>query len=131
MLSMRLSSDKLLNYRPNLFGLDSHQVKGVYRTNHEQDCSMIAGVPAILCRLRQAVAKIEGQGTDLGIGVRALVFGVRNIDAVLQGGLAPASLHEIAPAGMCDFGAAVGFAFSLAARASDGRNTLWIQTDFA
>jgi protein ImuA len=97
-----------------------------------KDCTVIAGAPAILCRLRQAVAKIEGQETDLGVGVRALAFGVHNIDAMLQGGLAPASLHEIAPAGMRDFGAAAGFAFSLAARASDGsRNTLWIQTDFA
>jgi protein ImuA len=41
-------------------------------------------------------------------------------------------LHEIVPAGMRDFGMAVGFAFSLAARASDSsRHTLWIQTDFA
>lgn len=93
---------------------------------------MIAGVPATLCRLRQAVAKIEGQGTDLGIGRRALAFGVRSIDAVLQGGVAPASLHEIAPVTLRDLGAAVGFAFALAARATDdGRNTLWIQTDFA
>jgi protein ImuA len=93
---------------------------------------MIAGAPATLCRLREAVAKIEGQETDLGIGVRALAFGIRNIDASLQGGLAPASLHEIAAAGVRDLGAAVGFAFALAARASDGRrNTLWIQTDFA
>jgi protein ImuA len=93
---------------------------------------VIAGAPATLCRLRQAVAKIEGQETDLGIGARSLAFGVRTIDAVLQGGLAPASLHEVVPVAMCDFGAAVGFAFALAARASDdGRNTLWIQTDFA
>ncbi len=93
---------------------------------------MIAEAPATLCRLRQAVAKIEGQETDLGIGARALAFGVSAIDAVLQGGLAPAALHEIAPAGMRDFGGAAGFAFALAARASDGRrNTLWIQTDFA
>ena len=93
---------------------------------------MIAGAPATLYRLRQAVAKIEGQETDLGIGARPLALGVRPIDAVLQGGLAPASLHEVVPAAMCDFGAAVGFAFALAARASDDdRNTLWIQTDFA
>ena len=96
------------------------------------DFAVIAGTPATLCRLRQAVAKIEGQGTDLGIGARALVFGVRAIDDVLQGGLAPASLHEVVPATMQDFGAAVGFAFALAARAAgDGRTTLWIQTDFA
>lgn len=93
---------------------------------------MIAGTSATLCRLRQAVAKIEGQETDLDIGARALAFGVRAIDGVLQGGLAPASLHEVVPATMQDLGAAMGFAFALAARATDdGRNTLWIQTDFA
>ena len=97
-----------------------------------KDCAVTAGVSATLCRLRQAVAKIEGQETDLGIGAPALTLGVHTIDAVLQGGLAPGSLHEIAPATMRDFGAAVGFAFALAARAADdGRNTLWIQTDFA
>lgn len=97
-----------------------------------KDCAVIAGTPATLCRLRQAVAKIEGQETGLGISTRPLAFGVSTIDAVLQGGLAPASLHEVAPATMRDFGAAVGFVFALAARAAgDGRNTLWIQTDFA
>jgi len=95
------------------------------------DLSM-TGAPAILCRLRQAVAKIEGQETDLDVAARALAFGFCNIDTVLQGGLAPACLHEIAPATSRDFGAAAGFAFALAARAAhDGRHTLWIQTDFA
>jgi protein ImuA len=41
-------------------------------------------------------------------------------------------LHEIVPAEARYLGAAVGFAFALAARAAgDGRDTLWIQTDFA
>jgi len=93
---------------------------------------MIAGASAALCRLRQAVAKIEGQETDLGIAARALALGVPTIDASLQGGLASAGLHEIAPASARDLGAAVGFAFALAARAAgDGRSTLWIQTYFA
>ena len=80
---------------------------------------MTAGASATLCRLRQAVAKIEGQETDLGIASRTLALGVQTIDARLQGGLAPASLHEIAPASARDLGAAVGFAFALAARAAD------------
>ena len=93
---------------------------------------MTAGASATLCRLRQAVAKIEGQETDLGIAARTLALGVQTIDARLQGGLAPASLHEIAPASARDLGAAMGFAFALAARAAgDSRSTLWIQTDFA
>jgi len=67
--------------------------RGLLEQNMNKDWAVIARAPATLCRLRQAVAKIEGQQTDLGIGARALAFGVRNIDAVLQGGLAPASLH--------------------------------------
>lgn len=93
---------------------------------------MTAGTPATLYHLRQAVAKIEGQETDLGIGSHSLAFDIRNIDNVLQGGLAAASLHEIAPATSRDFGAATGFAFALAARAAKGGgDTLCIQTDFA
>lgn len=93
---------------------------------------MTAGTPATLSRLRLAVAKIEGQETDFAVGAGALAFGVDRVDAVLQGGLAPSALHEIVPAAPCDLGAAVGFAFALAARAAhDGRDTLWIQTDFA
>ena len=93
---------------------------------------MTAGTPATLYHLRQAVAKIEGQETDLGMGNQSLGFGIRNIDNVLQGGLASASLHEIAPTTVRDFGAAAGFAFALAARAAKGDgDTLCIQTDFA
>ena len=93
---------------------------------------MTAGTPATLSRLRQAVAKIEGQETDLGVARPPFAFGIRSIDDVLQGGLASASLHEIAPAALRDVGAAAGFAFALAARAArGGGDTLCIQTDFA
>jgi protein ImuA len=95
------------------------------------DCTVTIAASATLGRLRQAVAKIEGQETDLGVAARALALGVPAIDACLQGGLAPVSLHEIAPASTRDLGAAAGFAFALAARAPDGRSVLWIQTDFA
>lgn len=96
-----------------------------------KDCAVTAGASATLCRLRQVVAKIEGQETDLDIAARTLALGVPAIDASLQGGLASASLHEIAPASAHDLGASVGFALALAARAPSGRSTLWIQTDFA
>lgn len=91
----------------------------------------IAGRPATLCRLRRAVAEIEGQETDLALGSRALSFGLREIDAVLQGGLAPAALHEIAAVSWRDLGAAIGFALALAARTPNRHETLWVQTDFA
>jgi protein ImuA len=90
-----------------------------------------AGKPATLCRLRQVVAKIEGQETDLAEGHRALSFGVAEIDRVLGGGLAPASLHEVAASAWPDLGAAIGFTLALAARAPDRRETVWVQTDFA
>src|SRR5262249_33628309 len=59
-----------------------------------------------------------------------LALGVSAIDYTLQCGLAPASLHEIAPARAHDFGAAIGFALALAARLLS-HHILWIQTDFA
>jgi protein ImuA len=90
-----------------------------------------AGRPATLCRLKQAVAKLEGQRADLGLGHRALPFGIAEIDRTLGGGLAPSSLHEIAANTWIDVGAAFGFTLALAARAHDRREVLWIQTDFA
>jgi len=91
-----------------------------------------AAMPATLHRLRQAVAKIEGQETDLCSGSPVLALGIRTVDALLQGGLAAASLHDIAPAAVRDVGAAAGFALALAARAAkSGGDTLCIQTDFA
>jgi protein ImuA len=93
--------------------------------------SASAGKPATLCRLKQAVAKIEGQTTDLAPGQRPLSFGIAEIDHALGGGLAPARLHEIAAGTWLDAGAAVGFTLALAARARNRRDVLWIQTDFA
>ena len=77
------------------------------------------------------MAKLEGQETDLALGVRALAFGVAEIDRALSGGLASASLHEIAASTWQDLGAAIGFTTALATRAHERRETLWIQTDFA
>jgi protein ImuA len=91
---------------------------------------MKAGALAILSLLRREVAKIEGQPTNLNIKTPKLTLGVSAIDHTLQGGLAPASLHEIEPARVQDFGAAIGFALALAAR-SLSYHILWIQTDFA
>lgn len=93
---------------------------------------MLAETPAVLCLLRHTVAKIEERESNLDTDARALSFGLQAIDTALHGGLAPASLHEVAPATPREFGATVGFILALAARAVvDLRNTLWIQTDFA
>jgi protein ImuA len=94
--------------------------------------SVIAGKPATLCRLRHALARLEGQETDLASGSSGkLPFGIAEIDRILGGGLTPASLHEIAASTWQDLGAAIGFTFALAARAHERRKTLLIQTDFA
>jgi protein ImuA len=77
------------------------------------------------------VAKLEGQSTDLVPGHRVLTFGIAEIDRALGGGLAPASLHEIAAGTWLDVGAAFGFTLALAACVYDKRDVLWIQTDFA
>jgi protein ImuA len=90
-----------------------------------------AGKPATLCRLKQAVAKLEGQRTDLAPEHYALPFGIAEIDRALGGGLAPSCLHEIAADTWPDTGAALGFTLALAARACGQREVLWIQTDFA
>ena len=91
-----------------------------------------AGAAATLCRLRQDVARIEGHEAALDVGTPLLTLGVAAIDGALQGGLRPASLHEIAPQAARDAGAATGFALALAARAGRAAaETLWIQTDFA
>jgi protein ImuA len=87
---------------------------------------------SLLHRLRQAVTEIEGQETDIGLRAWRLALGVEAIDARLQGGLAPAGLHEIIPATWRDLSAAAGFALALAARAAArGGEALWISTDFA
>jgi protein ImuA len=95
---------------------------------------MVAGAPATLRRLRQTVAKIEGQQTSLDPEHPLLALGIAAIDRHLQGGLSPASLHEIAPATASDVSAASGFAVRLAASVARTRpdgEILWIQTGFA
>lgn len=95
---------------------------------------MTAGAPATLHRLRQAVARIEGQQMVADPAHPLLPLGIAAIDRHLQGGLMPMSLHEIAPATAWDLAAASGFAMRLAASLAQtrpGGETLWVQTGFA
>src|SRR5205807_1888622 len=81
-------------------------------------------------QLRRAVAKIDPVSPLERTG--PLRLGVPVLDAMLQGGLGFAALHEVAPAGPFALGAAFGFALALAAlAAADGRQVLCIETDFA
>ena len=86
-----------------------------------------------LSDLRQVVARIEGCDPQLQTAnAQPLPFGIPTLDSALQGGLAPAALHEVTPAALNDLGSAIGFTLALAARAQKpGKAMLWIQTDFA
>jgi len=86
-----------------------------------------------LIDLRKTVARIEGYQPELATGeAESMAFGMVSLDRALQGGLAPAALHEVTPAAMTDLGSAVGFTLALAARAQKpGKSLGWITTDFA
>jgi protein ImuA len=90
-----------------------------------------------LCRLRQTLASIEpNRGFPPGAEDAVRPLGLREIDAALAGGLAAGALHEVAPQGPAHLGAALGFGLAIAAQsaatsATRGKQTLWIQTDFA
>lgn len=83
-------------------------------------------------RLRETLASIDPSlGPGLA-GEERRVEIASSIDAVLGGGLACGSLHELAPGTALHLTAASGFAAALAACAGeDGGDTLWVATDFA
>jgi protein ImuA len=82
--------------------------------------------------LRRAVAEIEGSQPSLEESGHSLRLGISALDAALGGGFAFGAVHELAPSALWHLGAAAGFALALAARAdAGGKNTLWIQPDFA
>src|SRR5436305_1849659 len=79
-----------------------------------------------LSRLRRVLAKSEALPEE----VRPLALGLAELDRALGGGLARAALHELRAAPL-HLGAAAGFALTLASLASgQGKQTLWITTDF-
>ena len=89
-----------------------------------------AQAPEVLRRLREATEKIQHFHTDSD--QTPLALGVPEADSKLGGGLAYGALHEISPDAPIHLGAACGFTLALAALAAKGgRETLWIQTDFA
>ena len=89
-----------------------------------------AAAPDALHRLRQAMQNI--QHFQIDNQKLPLALGAVDIDSTLGGGLSYGALHEFSPAGPLHFGAACGFTLGLAALAArSGKETLWIQTDFA
>jgi protein ImuA len=79
-----------------------------------------------LSHLRRAIAASEALPEE----AHSLALGVAPIDTALGGGLPCATLHEVSAAAPVHLGAAAGFALALAARAQEGKETLWIATDF-
>lgn len=91
-----------------------------------------AQAPEALARLRQSMENIQHYQCDNA----PLPLGLRRADALLGGGLALGTLHEVSPAAPLHLGAASGFVLALAALAGKdtggiGRETLLIQTDMA
>jgi protein ImuA len=88
-----------------------------------------AQAPDALARLRRRIENIQHYQVDNA----PLPLGLRRADAILGGGLARQSLHEISPQAPIHLGAASGVALALAALAGkgNGRETLLIQTDIA
>ncbi|MGH6770531.1 MAG: ImuA family protein [Xanthobacteraceae bacterium] len=94
-----------------------------------------AGSGGALSHLRQALANIE-KDSGFSLEAETLTLGLPVVDAALGGGLALAAVHEIAPAGPAQIGAAAGFALTLATlrtaqKMSRNRPVLFIQTDYA
>ncbi|HVX92339.1 MAG TPA: hypothetical protein VG985_03860 [Xanthobacteraceae bacterium] len=83
-------------------------------------------------RLRQQIAGLEGRALPSEIS-KKISFHIKEIDAVLGGGLALGALHEVAPAGPLHLGAAAGFLLALASRAQAAHrgDVVWIETGFA
>ncbi len=85
-----------------------------------------------LAELRRQVTTLDACKAFPSGEAGSLQLGLPALDNALQGGLALGAVHDLAPAAALQSGAATGFAFALAARLpADGKQVLWIQTDFA
>ncbi|WP_245419568.1 ImuA family protein [Phyllobacterium salinisoli] len=86
-----------------------------------------------LSALRRAVAAIDGKDCDRDGSHRSVfAMGFAEADRVFAAGLPRGALHEIFAAEAGDASAAMGFAFALALRASDGdRPVVWLEEDIA
>jgi protein ImuA len=87
---------------------------------------------ASLQAIGQAIARIEGRAPRLpGAAMAGIALGHAGLDARLGGGLDPAGLHEVMPAAAGDSGAAIGFAFAVAARAMSKTGAALLVCDVA
>ncbi|VIO70984.1 ImuA family protein [Bradyrhizobium ivorense] len=85
-----------------------------------------------LASLRGSIARIEAPmdaGLDAGLPNR-IALGHASADAMLRGGLAPATLHEVFADGH-QAGAATGFITGLAGRLSPRKPLVWVRQDFS
>jgi len=97
---------------------------------------MTAAAAPSLSDLRRSLAEAALRTGPAATG--RIGLGVPSLDAVLNGGLARAALHEIHAAEPADLAAATGFALGLALRGGEGgdqgevaeRPILWVRQDF-
>ncbi|MDP1582011.1 MAG: DNA repair protein, partial [Bradyrhizobium sp.] len=82
----------------------------------------------MLASLRGSIERIEAYAE--AIAPARVALGHADADATLQGGLAPAALHEVFAEGR-QSAAATGFIMGLAGRAATRRPLVWIRQDFA
>lgn len=80
-----------------------------------------------LANLRRSIGHFEG-GVD---GLSRVPLGHDGADALLQGGLVRAALHEVFAAGGRQGPVATGFAAGLAYRLAGRRPLVWVRPDFA
>ncbi|QPF86934.1 DNA repair protein [Bradyrhizobium genosp. L] len=81
-----------------------------------------------LASLRGSIARLEAP-TEANLPNR-MALGHAGADAMLRGGLAPATLHEVFAAGH-QSGAATGFVAGLAGRLAPRKPLIWVRQDFS
>jgi protein ImuA len=100
-------------------------IKNKKRTSESYKVAMAEPCPT-LPALRQLLTPWHHDG------VRRLALGAPGIDQALGGGLLMGAVHELHASRPLDHGATAGFAGALAVLAREaGKQTLWIQQDFA
>src|SRR5262249_17286928 len=95
-------------------------------TSSVSRCSTSGPDRGVLRALKHSIRSLETDGMG---SPEAIPLGVASIDAALGGGLARASVHEIAAPGESALAGASGFVLALASRAQDSRAVLWIGED--
>lgn len=82
-----------------------------------------------LSALRALIARTGGRNVAPADRAPRFSLGVKSVDALLDGGLKRACLHEVLASRDADWPAAAGFGLGLALRAAPGRPLFWARQD--